>query len=147
MWDFVVKYWVEFALGLIASGLGIVCKHLIKEQKRYKELVTAEQQKKQDDHIDEKLTPILNEIEQIRTYLITVQNEDSKKFDIIISSYRFRLCQLCKIYLDRGYMTPSDYEQLNEFYKTYTALGGNGAAKEWYDKVKVLPVHDHPVQK
>ena len=97
--------------------------------------------------MDEKLNPILEDIEQIRTYLRNVQDEDSRKFDIIISSYRFRLCQLCKIYLDRGYMTPSDYEQLNEFYKTYTGLGGNGAAKEWYEKVKVLPVHEHPIKK
>lgn len=147
MWDFVVKYWVEFALGLIVSGLGLFCKHLMKERKHYKELADQEQQKKQDAHIDEKLNPILDDIEQIRTYLRNIQNEDSRKFDIIIASYRFRLCQLCKIYLDRGYMTPAEYEQLNEFYKTYRGLGGNGAAKEWYDKVKVLPVHEHPAQK
>lgn len=146
MWDFVVKYWVEFALGLVASGLGLFCKHLMAERKRYKILAKAEEQKKQDAHMDEKLTPILDDIEEIRKYLRNIQSEDSRKFDIIIASYRFRLCQLCKIYLNRGYMTSAEYEQLNEFYKTYTGLGGNGAAKEWYDKVKVLPVHDHPTK-
>ena len=44
--------------------------------------------------------------------------------------------------MEKQYMTSAEYEQLNEFYKTYTALGGNGQAKEWYDKVKVLPIHD-----
>ena len=146
MWDFVVKYWVEFALGLVASGLGLFCKHLMAERKRYKALAEAEEQKEQDAHMDEKLVPILDDIEEIRKYLRTIQSEDSRKFDIIIASYRFRLCQLCKIYLNRGYMTSAEYEQLNEFYKTYTGLGGNGTAKEWYDKVKVLPVHDHPTK-
>ena len=146
MWDFVVKYWVEFALGLVVSGLGLFCKHLMAERKRYKALAESEEQKKQDAHMDEKLVPILDDIEEIRKYLRTIQSEDSRKFDIIIASYRFRLCQLCKIYLNRGYMTSAEYEQLNEFYKTYTGLGGNGAAKEWYDKVKVLPVHDHPTK-
>ena len=42
MWDFVVKYWVEFALGLVASGLGLFCKHLMAERKRYKALAEAE---------------------------------------------------------------------------------------------------------
>lgn len=143
MWDFVVKYWVEFALGLVASGLGLFCKHLMNERKKYKELADTEKEKKLDEHIDEKLVPIVDDIEQIRSYLRDMQAEDTKKFDIIIASYRFRLCQLCKLYLNRGYMTSSDYEQLNEFFKTYTSLGGNGAAKEWYDKVKVLPIKDH----
>lgn len=142
MLDFVVKYWVEFALGLVAAGLGAFCKHLMKERKQYQELMKQEELKKQDEHIEEKISPIVDDIEQIRTYLRNLETADAKKFDIIISSYRFRLCQLCKLYMEKQYMTSAEYEQLNEFYKMYTELGGNGQAKEWYDKVKVLPVHD-----
>ena len=142
MLDFVIKYWVEFALGLVAAGLGAFCKHLMKERKQYQELMKQEELKKQDEHIEEKIGPIVDDIEQIRTYLRNLETADTKKFDIIISSYRFRLCQLCKIYMEKQYMTSAEYEQLNEFYKMYTDLGGNGQAKEWYDKVKVLPVHD-----
>lgn len=142
MLDFVVKYWVEFALGLVAAGLGAFCKHLMKERKQYQELMKQEELKKQDEHIEEKIAPIVDDIEQIRTYLRNLEIADTKKFDIIISSYRFRLCQLCKLYMEKQYMTSAEYEQLNEFYKMYTSLGGNGQAKEWYDKVKVLPVHD-----
>ena len=142
MLDFVIKYWVEFALGLVAAGLGAFCKHLMKERKQYRELMEQEELKKQDEHIEEKINPIVDDIEQIRTYLRNLETADAKKFDIIISSYRFRLCQLCKIYMEKQYMTSAEYEQLNEFYKMYTDLGGNGQAKEWYDKVKVLPVHD-----
>lgn len=142
MLDFVIKYWVEFALGLVAAGLGAFCKHLMKERKQYQELMKQEELKKQDEHIEEKISPIVDDIEQIRTYLRNLETADAKKFDIIISSYRFRLCQLCKLYMEKQYMTSAEYEQLNEFYKMYTDLGGNGQAKEWYDKVKVLPVHD-----
>lgn len=142
MLDFVIKYWVEFALGLVAAGLGAFCKHLIRERKQYQELIKQEELKKQDEHIDEKINPIVDDIEEIRTYLRNLETADTKKFDIIISSYRFRLCQLCKLYMEKQYMTSAEYEQLNEFYKTYTSLGGNGQAKEWYDKVKVLPIHD-----
>lgn len=142
MLDFVIKYWVEFALGLVAAGLGAFCKHLMKERKQYQELMKQEELKRQDEHIEEKIGPIVDDIEQIRTYLRNLETADTKKFDIIISSYRFRLCQLCKIYMEKQYMTSAEYEQLNEFYKMYTDLGGNGQAKEWYDKVKVLPVHD-----
>ena len=142
MWDFIVKYGVEFALGLVSAGLGAFCKHLMKERKQYQELIEQAELKKQDEYIDEKINPIVDDIEQIRTYLRDLESADTKKFDIIISSYRFRLCQLCKLYIEKQYMTSAEYEQLNEFYKTYTALGGNGQAKEWYDKVKVLPIHD-----
>lgn len=62
--------------------------------------------------------------------------------DLIIASYRYRLTQLCRLYLNRGYMTIGEYEQLNEFFHLYTGLGGNGEAKIWYDRAIQLPIHD-----
>ena len=43
MLDFVIKYWVEFALGLVATGLGAFCRHLMKERKQYLALVKQEE--------------------------------------------------------------------------------------------------------
>ena len=57
---------------------------------------------------------------------------------IILSSYRYRLMSLCKQYIKQGYITPEQYDQLTEFYKIYHDLGGNGQAKEFYDKVMSL---------
>lgn len=142
MWDFVVKYWVEFAFGLVVAALGGLGSYFVKEHKKYKELVKKENEKKAEEHLDEKLNPILDDIEQIRNYLRDIETIDQKKFDLIVSSYRFRLCQLCKIYLEKQFMTPAEYEQINEFYSIYHGLGGNSQADEWYDKVKKLPVHD-----
>ena len=62
--------------------------------------------------------------------------------DLILSSYRFRLTQLCKAYIQQGFMTNTEYEQLVEFYKVYTGLGGNGQAKTYYERAVQLPVHD-----
>ena len=62
--------------------------------------------------------------------------------DLILSSYRFRLTQLCKAYIQQGFMTNAEYEQLVEFYKVYAGLGGNGQAKTYYERAVQLPVHD-----
>ena len=59
---------------------------------------------------------------------------------LIISYYRYRLIALCKLYLRQGYMTESQYDQLTEFYKLYHGLGGNGQAKEYYEKAIELPI-------
>lgn len=62
--------------------------------------------------------------------------------DLIIASYRYRLVQLCKIYMRQGYMTQDQYDQLTEFYKLYTALGGNGQAQDYYEKTIKLEIRD-----
>ena len=48
---------------------------------------------------------------------------------------------LCKQYIKQGYITPEQYDQLTEFYKVYHDLGGNGQAKEFYDKAVSLQCH------
>jgi hypothetical protein len=53
------------------------------------------------------------------------------------------LVQLCTKYLKQGYITPTQFEGLSEFYKVYTALGGNGQAKTYYEKILELEVRDH----
>lgn len=34
------------------------------------------------------------------------------------------------------------YEQLSEFYRVYEGLGGNGQAKEYYERAIKLPMTD-----
>ena len=53
-----------------------------------------------------------------------------------------KLIKILKIYLHQGYMTSDQYEQLSEFFKVYSGLGGNGQAKAYYDKAMQLPVKD-----
>ena len=60
--------------------------------------------------------------------------------NLIVASYRFRLIQLCKGFLNQGFITTAQMEQLSEFYKLYTGLGGNGQAEVYYNKAIQLPL-------
>jgi hypothetical protein len=77
---------------------------------------------------------VKQDIQQLRDYVAKVDTDEKHKMDLIVSSYRYRLTQLCRLYLKRGHMTIGEYEQLNEFYHLYAGLGGNGEAKIWYDR-------------
>lgn len=66
--------------------------------------------------------------------------KEKKDIQLIISSYRFRLIQLCRLYLKQGYLTEDQFEQINAFYELYRNLGGNGEAETYYNKVKELEI-------
>lgn len=140
MWDFIVKYWIEVIFGLIIAAFGFVQHYTQKQIKNYKKLLDKEQKEKFDQQIDLKLEPILEDIEEIRKHVYENKDNNEYKMNLIISSYRFRLVQLCKIYMKQGYMTTDQYEQLNEFYDLYFKLGGNGQAKEFYEQVSKLEI-------
>ena len=104
--------------------------------------IIAEQQleKKIDSHIEVELEPIYQELEDLRKYCRENENLEKSHMALIVASYRFRLIQLCKGFLNQGFITTAQMEQLTEFYKLYTGLGGNGQAKIYYDKAMQLPL-------
>ena len=105
--------------------------------------IIAEQQldKKIDSHIEVELEPIYQELEDLRKYCRENENLEKSHMALILASYRFRLVQLCKGFLNQGYMTMEQRTQLDEFYKLYTGLGGNGQAKIYYEQCINLPPH------
>lgn len=140
--EFLSKYGVEFVMSLITAGALGFCKYMYSQMKNYKKLLEEKDHDELDDEIDKKLEPIVQEIEELRKYIREVDVNENNRVNLIIASYRFRLIQLCQIYLHQGYMTNDQYEQLSEFFKVYSGLGGNGQAKEYYDKAMELPVRD-----
>ena len=104
--------------------------------------IIAEQQleKKIDSHIEVELEPVYQELEDLRKYCRENENLEKSHMALIVASYRFRLIQLCKGFLNQGFITTAQMEQLTEFYKLYTGLGGNGQAKVYYDKAMLLPL-------
>ena len=140
MIEFLIANWASILLSLVTAGALAFCKWSWGQVKTYKVLLEEKENEKLDDTIDEKLTPIVDEIEQLRNYIRTIDLEENRKLDLIISSYRYRLVQMCKLYLKQGYMTQEQFEQLSEFYKLYHGLGGNGQAEEFYDKTRALPI-------
>lgn len=137
-----MKYGTEIFFGLISAGALAFCKYLHKKMKEYQMIIEEREQDETEQIVDAHLEPVINDIEELRRYIMNIDTEENRKMGLIISSYRFRLIQLCKIYLRQQYMTQDQYDQLTEFYKLYTGLGGNGQAKEYYEKVIVLPIRN-----
>ena len=142
MVEFLSKYGLELVMSLITAGALAFCKYMYSQMKNYKKLLEEKDHDELNDEIDKKLEPIVQEIEELRKYIREVDVNENNRINLIISSYKFRLIQLCQIYLHQGYMTNDQYEQLSEFFKVYSGLGGNGQAKEYYDKAMELPVKD-----
>ena len=63
------------------------------------------------------------------------------KVQMILGLGHDRIIHLCQKYLEQGYVTPDDYENLYEYlFKPYEAMGGNGSAKRLMEAVKNLPI-------
>lgn len=140
MTEFFLANWSNILLSLISAGLLAFARWAWKQAKTYRKLLEDKERAEIDDRIDEKIAPVVQEIEALREYVRGVDLEEKRKLDLIIASYRYRLVQLCKLYLKQGYMTQEQFEQLSEFYKMYHGLGGNGQAEEFYDKTRALPI-------
>lgn len=142
-----LEWGTEILFGIIsASAIGWAKWHgnrLRKEKEKAEEnaKILAEQQvnEKINKSIDAEIEPIYNELEELRKYIRETANIESNHMALIISSYRFRLVQLCKGFMNQGYITLDQRAQLDEFYKLYTGLGGNGQAKIYYEQCIQLP--------
>lgn len=140
MFAFITEYIVEILFGLISAGALAFCRYLYKQLMAYKKMLQEKENNDIVELIDEKLKPIVEDIEELRTYIRKIGDKERQDLTLIIASYRFRLVQLCKIYIKQGYMTQDQYDQLTEFYKLYHSLGGNGQAKEYYEKTMELEI-------
>ncbi len=140
---FLIEWGLEILFGLISAAVLGWAKW--NGEKLKKELQTAKQlseEKKQSEitaSIEVQLEPIYEELEDLRKYIRETENIEKTHMSLIVASYRFRLIQLCKGFLKQGYITTSQIEQLTEFYRLYTGLGGNGQAKVFYDMALQLP--------
>lgn len=45
-------------------------------------------------------------------------------------------------YIERGWITRDEYETLQELYKPYVKLGGNGSGKKIINEVEELPIKE-----
>lgn len=140
MVEFFSNYWTSILLSLITAGALAFCRWTWSQMKTYRALLEQRENEAHDEQIDEKLAPIIEEIEKLREYIRQVDNTEKYKIDLIIDSYKFRLTQMCRLYIKQGFMTQDQYDQLTEFYKLYEALGGNGQAKQYYERTIKLEI-------
>ena len=74
------------------------------------------------------------------------KNDTSKK--LLIGIGHDRIMYLGMQYIKRGYITPEEYENLNDYlFEPYVANGGNGSAKKIMAEVNKLPVVYKPIPK
>ena len=126
----------------IISILSALVVHFGKQAKTYKILLEKNEKQNLRNTIREELEPVIEEIHRLQARVDCCEKQEKTDIGVILNSYKFRLIQLCQTYLRQGYLTQAQFEQLNEFHKVYTGLGGNGQAKEYYDRVKILPIRE-----
>lgn len=56
-----------------------------------------------------------------------------------------RLCEACTCVLNKNKATVSEIENIEFLYRPYAALGGNGTAKQLYERVSNLPIESEPL--
>ena len=139
------EWGLEILFGLISAIVLGYAKYkgdkLKKELDKAKELTKEKEKQEIEDSIEDHLEPIYQELEDLRKYIRDTKSIEQSHMNLIIASYRFRLVQLCKGFINQGYMTMDQRTQLDEFYKLYTGLGGNGQAKIYYEQCIHLPPH------
>ena len=139
------EWGMEILFGLISAIVLGYAKwkgdKLKKDLDEAKALAKEKEKREIETSIEDHLEPIYQELEDLRKYIRDTKNIEQSHLNLIIASYRFRLVQLCKGFLNQGYITIDQRTQLDEFYKLYTGLGGNGQAKLYYEQCIALPPH------
>lgn len=74
-------------------------------------------------------------------YIQTKFQAKDDKTKMLLGLGHDRIVYLCSKYLEKGFITYEEYENLYEYlYKPYKAMGGNGTAERLMEEVKKLPV-------
>lgn len=139
---FIAQHFIEIFFGLISAGLLAFCRYIYTQMKMYQKLAEEKKDEELEELIEEHIAPIKEDLNNLRSFVLEENKISERHVEIILASYRFRLIQLCQSFLKQGYMTSGQYEQLVEFFKVYTGLGGNGQAKEYYERTLKLPLKD-----
>lgn len=125
---------INLIFGLLSAGLLAFCRSLYKKIKIYEDLLEEQHDAKVEKIIEERLTKVYEKIDKLRHYIKEVEEKEEKLYTSIVNTWGYRISQLCSSYLEKGYMTQSDYLQLVELYNAYSQNGGNGKTKEIFLK-------------
>ena len=75
-------------------------------------------------------------------YMTKRAEKKDVKTEMLIGLGHDRIMYLGMGYIERGYITSDEYENLYEYlYKPYEKMGGNGSAKRIMKEVEKLPIH------
>lgn len=112
--EWVVKYWVEWAFGLVVAGIGFVAKHLsgrIKKEREAREAL-AKQAAAETAALKEGMKSLL----------------------------RRQILADCKEAVIIGYCDETSRDTITAMYDAYHGLGGNGSVTDAYNSMRALPL-------
>jgi len=77
------------------------------------------------------------------TFATKIVDKRSAKTKMLLGLGHDRIMSLCTKYIERGWITQGEYENLYKYlYKPYKDMGGNGSAERLMkevDKLKIVP--------
>lgn len=144
MRELIVSYWVEWLFGIVAMGIAAFAKHYISLQKKdfqirqkeqegkikdeiigeFKEEISreAERSQREDKRISADIDALYLGIENLETGILSIQGKQFREF--------------CIELLEQDHeITIQEYEQFEEDYSAYKALGGNHRGDALHDLV------------
>lgn len=75
-------------------------------------------------------------------YIQKRSEQKDVKTEMLVGLAHDRIMYLGMSYIDMGYITQDEYENLRTYlYEPYEKLGGNGSAKRIMQEVDKLPIH------
>ena len=92
------------------------------------------------EHLKDDITELLVGFEKQGVDIENLKGQEEVLAKETRSAWRYRIRQLCHIYIARGYMTAEEFNQLQKMFCVYTAIGGNGQTKDLYDKAMNVPI-------
>ncbi len=76
-------------------------------------------------------------------WLDTRRTKKSANTRLLVGIAHDRIVFLGMKYVERGYITRDEYENLNDYlFEPYSEAGGNGSAKRVMEEVRKLPLHN-----
>lgn len=78
------------------------------------------------------------------TYIQSKADKNDGETEMLIGLGHDRIITLGMFYIERGYITQDEYENLNNYlYEPYRKMGGNGSAQRIMEEVDKLPIRSH----
>lgn len=78
------------------------------------------------------------------TYIQSKADKNDGETEMLIGLGHDRIITLGMSYIERGYITQDEYENLNNYlYEPYKKMGGNGSAQRIMEEVDKLPIRSH----
>lgn len=75
-------------------------------------------------------------------YMQNRKKKRSAEAELLIGLAHDRIYDLCEKYIERGYITTSEYDNLMYLFRPYDKCGGNGTGKKLIEQVDELPMKE-----